>query len=362
MYSIAKLLSDEPKKLESLILAVLKLLATIWIANLFLGFNPDLSEFSVESFFKNFKVDESIYFVLTSIGVWYLVWEMLLELFIEFIIKLFSLIGNSENTLKWYLSITNSVKTKNENIIDSKPHVLHFTEAMQDEEVDYPFILETRANQIFSVGLVTFIILITSDIELSNWQIGLGIFLLINFFFVSVIQRKLHDYYVENADYVRSKYFPLGQLQKVKDVINQLEPLKSQYDVKVGRKRIDLKSKSKQSFLPDEITLVPLYAYNKELGVQYVSSVESNMIEKLSKNSLSIIFSNFYHAEKRLSKVNDSVYCVFGESHSDIYKGLEELLFLLNSEHQKKFLEENLEQLDKLNSTSDEKNDTTTNK
>lgn len=357
MYSIAKLLSDEPKKLERLILAVLKLLATVWIANLFLGFNADLSEFSVESFFKNFKVDESIYFVLTSIGVWYLVWEMLLELLIEFIIKLFSLIGNSENTLKWYLSITNSVKTKNENIIDSKPNVLHFTESMQDEDEDYPFVVETRANQIFSVGLVSFIILLTSDLELGKWQIGLGVFLLVNFFLVSVIQRKLHDYYIENADHVRSKYYPLGQLQKVKDVINQLEPLKSQYEVNVGRKRIDLKSKSKQTFLPDEITLVPLYTYNKELGAQYVNKVETNMIDKLSKNTLSIIFSNFYHPEKRLSKIGSSIYNVFGETHSDIYKGLEELLFLLNSEYQKRFLEENLEQLDKLSTNSDEKDD-----
>ncbi len=340
MYSIAKLLSDEPKKLESIILTVLKLLATIWIAQLFLGFDPDLSNFSIETFFKNFRVDESIYFVLTSIGVWYLLWEMLLDLIVDFVIKLFSFVGNSEKTLEWYLRITNSVKTSNDHIIDSKPNISHFTETIQDESEDYPFIVETRANQIFSVGLVSFIILLSSEIELRNWQIGLSIFLLINFFFVSIVQRKLHDFYLENAEYIRSKYYSLGQLQKVKEVIEQLEPLKSKFELKVARKRLELKLKSEESFLPSEISIVPLYFFNQNIGEHYIENVEPKMIEKLEQQKLSVICSNFYCSGKKLTKINDKIYCVNGESRSEIFSGFEELIYLLNSEHQKRKFEE----------------------
>ena len=88
MYSIAKLLSDEPKKLENLILAILKLLITIWIAQSILDFKSTLSDFTLDSFFKNFRVDQSIYFIVTSIGVWYVLWEIFNELIVSFIIFL----------------------------------------------------------------------------------------------------------------------------------------------------------------------------------------------------------------------------------------------------------------------------------
>lgn len=334
MYSLAKLLSDEPAKLESLILATLKLLATIWIANVFLGFETNLSEFSIESFFRNFRVDESIYFVLNAIGIWYLLWEVVMDLIVESAIKLVSLLGKSEETFKWYLRLTNSIIIEDNKIVNTKPNILLFIEAVNDEKNDYPFIIETRANQIFSVGLVAFIVLLTSELELSNWQIGIGAFIILNFFTISVLQRKLHDYYIENVDYVRSRSYQLGQIQKLKNAIRQNPDLNTKFDLIIQNDMIVLKSKENNNDFPTEITILPLFAYNKEFGALYFGDLESEVLKKMGSNDLSIICSNFYSPNKLVSKIQNTIYCIHAESQGEMYNGLEQLFFMINSKKQ----------------------------
>lgn len=327
MYLLAKLLSDEPKKLENLILTVLKLLATIWIAQLFFEFKVDLSEFTIQSFFQNFNVAQSLIFILTAFGIWYLLWELVIDLLMGFFIKLLSLIGNPEKTLKWYLIVTNSVKTKNEKIIDSKLNILHFTESIKNENENYPFAVETRSNQLFSVGLVCYVILLNSDINLSFWKHLLVSFLLLNFLFVSIIQNKLHDYYIRNSESIRSKYYNLGQLQKLKNVIEQLEDLSTNFKIEVQRKKIVLYKINQIDVLPNEIHIVPVFFNNAELGEKIFIEQKSKIINMLKDIPVGIICSNFYPTQVQYHKESDSIFAIKGESQEDLFRGLNLFLF-----------------------------------
>lgn len=331
MYSIAKLLSDEPKKLESLILAILKLLATVWFAQLLLGFKTNLSEFTVDSFFKNFKVDESIYFVLTSIGIWYLLWEIIIDLGIDFFISLISMIGNPEKTLSWYLRVTYSVRTENDHIIDSRQNILYLAEPNVEL---FPFTIQSRANQIFSIGLISLIILLNSKIDLKGWQIALLIFAIINFFIVSVVQRKLHDYYNENSDHIKTLYYPFVQLQRVKNAVDQFKSLKK-FKRNVTKRRILLSKTGQITSLPDEIIILPLYHRNVALGKKAALQEKNKIFKKEYENKLIVICSNFYREDQRLNKISDLIYCIYGESQEEIYKGFEELLYILRKSNSK---------------------------
>lgn len=328
MYSIAKLLSDEPKKLENLILAILKLLITIWIAQSILDFKSTLSDFTLDSFFKNFRVDQSIYFIVTSIGVWYVLWEIFNELIVSFIIFLLSQIGNPIEFLKWYLWAINSIKIKDDLIIDSNPHILNFTESTNETDM---FIINSRAHQIFSVGLVSFLILLNSNISLNAWQISISIFILVNFLLISIIQRKLHDFYIENSITIKHSFYALGQLQKIKNVLNQLEPFKSNFSYESKRKRIFLSKINDKEFLPEKIHIKLMYNSNKELGNKIIQNEGFKISETIKDNRLLVICSNFYLPEQRLTKINENTFCIYGESQDEIYKGFEELIYILKS-------------------------------
>ena len=79
MYNLAKLLTEEPEKLERLGILFLKLLVILFIGSVFFGFNISISEFFENPIPKNYTISNFILFLISLIFIWFVVWTLIAD-------------------------------------------------------------------------------------------------------------------------------------------------------------------------------------------------------------------------------------------------------------------------------------------
>ncbi|MFK7785899.1 MAG: hypothetical protein AB8B56_12325, partial [Crocinitomicaceae bacterium] len=98
IYSLTKLLSEEPEKIELTILNFLKILVTIWFVSLFLEIKVDYKDLSEGIIPDNFGITSVIKYVLIAIVIWYTIWWALSDIVLGFIVFIFAKIGKDRSS------------------------------------------------------------------------------------------------------------------------------------------------------------------------------------------------------------------------------------------------------------------------
>ena len=351
IYAVAKIL-DEPKKLESLILSILKILITAWIGTEILGFEFSPIDISLDVIksgggemdgvksssddTQGITFDELIYLVLTVVGLWYLIWTVIADLLIGGLIRFLATKGKPENILRWVLNFFGVISIdKDGRIKGIKKKIVWFVDMINSEDFEEETldVEETRINQYFYVGLFGFLILwYSNDVILSGWEFTIVCIVLPSIFLSSIFIQRCFNYLNDSLPEVRREYNPFAHTFKVRRAITSNKLLRDNFEIAIKRKKICLTLKKDYVDLPKQIVIVPAYCSNEKIGLDVfkdISAWENNKPEH------TVLVTGILDDEKLEQFKSERFEVVSGESEEEIYQAIENYLFRKRKEVQK---------------------------
>lgn len=338
MYNLAKLLTEEPEKLERLGILFLKLLVTLFIVSSIFGFYIPINVFVEDLIPKDYTIVKALLFLILITIIWFIVWTIIADLILgDFLIWLLSKIGSKKEIFTAALAALKIVKLKNENISPLR-NVVAFNSILQDfTDEDEKAINDNkiRIRQYYLVALVIFITLIVSkNVILPIWIKWFSGIMIIFFLLVCVVTNQIHEYFKENLDDLKKQF---GQVAYVQTIINALDHnvyLKRHFEIDNSWRRINLKRKIESDDPPETLKLFPLFLryeeiariiLNKELQKR---SREEIPADKIGKH-FDVVLCNFKPDEeivKDILSLPNFAY-LHCENEEQIHKNLEIFLF-----------------------------------
>ncbi len=338
MYNLAKLLSEEPEKLERIGILFLKLLVTLFIGSTFFGMNISISGFVENPIPKDYTIAKFISFLIFLVIIWYILWSLIAELIIgEFFIWIASKIGNSKSIFTEILVFLNVIKNDNSRLSPAK-NVIAFNHMLYNyTEEDEKILKEnkTRLRHYYLVfTVIYFTFLCAKDINLTCWQKWVGGIMSFNFLIASVVFNKIHNYFTENLGEIKKQFGRLAYLQMIINSIEQNQFLKLYYEKENGWSRIHLKRKTENESLPETIKFYHVFYWNKPITqVMLNKGLELRSRKKFSVDKIGkhydVVICNLEPDDRNAKHILSQsgfafLYC---ENEEQIYKNLEVLLF-----------------------------------
>jgi hypothetical protein len=338
MYSFAKLLTEEPEKLERLGILFLKILITLFIGSVFFGFNISIAEFFENPIPKGYTISNFILFLISLIFIWYVVWILIAELILgEITIWLLSKIGNKKYIFTEVLSLLKVVKKDNKNL-SPEENVITFNEMLQNyTEEDEKDIKEgkSRLRQYYIVATVIYITLLCSkDIILPCWLKWVSPIMVTNILIASVVLNQIHNYFTENLDEMKKQFSLFAFAQMANNAIDKNPFIKHHYK-RIGLwNRIRLERKTEDDRLPNSFNFFPLYYWNDSLtkafldkGLQQRAEKDPLLVKK--GTHFDVIVSNVKPDDENIKSILSQPGFVYlhCEDEEQIYMNLEVLLF-----------------------------------
>ncbi len=306
MYNLAKLLTEEPKKLERLIILFIKLFLTLLLVNLFYKTNYPIKDLIENPIPKGITLSKIIYFITLMVIGWVIIWMYLdsilyyipiglLWLFsftIGIIFWLYSKIDkNSALALKakkyFFTKLVHDIRDKREiflvaltmiriidynngNIYPNKEFswfvgMLNNFSDNEKELKEY----RDRAQQYFALLTIAFIaLLLSSDIHLSGLLKTILWVMVINLYIITFIYNHAHDYLRENLEKVKEEFAPIAFFQMIERVTTENSFFKKHYklEVKRARGRINYVHIANYHWLPKNIRIHTEYFVNEHIG------------------------------------------------------------------------------------------------
>lgn len=352
MYNIAKLLTEEPEKLERLIILLLKFLICLWVPCYIFDIDIRLNfeDISNGKTFSEYSIASIIYFVSIFIVSWFVLWKIgeliaigviyLISLIIKLLSKLVSKWFTTVDFFKTILIILN--------VVDSdgypKQNIVAFSESLEELEKSEVNIFDeasSRTNQYLFIGTVIFLVLILSkDISLDPTLNVVIIVILC----LSLINSALINL---TGKYIYSKLPKLimgvkqaSHYYHVKSAL--ADKMKFPYNAEYKRKRIVLTKQ--EDYMPSpRIEFIPIYFWNLNLGDKMLAD---NLVKKNEFEGYRVIISNIKSdsLEKIVSKTNNVIY-IFGETNEEIKNRIDELFYIIDNKHP--YTDEHFEKLNK---------------
>ncbi|MBL1232147.1 MAG: hypothetical protein COA31_005480 [Flavobacteriales bacterium] len=263
MYNFAKLLTEEPEKLERLIILFLKFLLTLWVTLTLFGVDITLNEIFNDEVFSNHTLTSILVFSFSFICVWIGVWLIAVELIIRLLVDLLSLIGKPGFYLKGVLIIT-GVITK-----DNKPEnkVIDFADELDEMAATNNNVYHDnsiRLFQYFSIALITYIIFIFSDEIVFNCVTNTILIIILSFMFIALIAiNNIAIYFDTSLLDLRKRFRKLAYHQMIKNALASV--YNYDYNIDSRTRRIFLEKKEKHLPYPP-IVVTPVYSWNYNLS------------------------------------------------------------------------------------------------
>ncbi len=339
MYNLAKLLTEEPAKLEKLIILLFKLLITFFFTCLLFGYS-----FSIQSLIKDplppsLSTTKLIYFFLGIFVVWYLLWRLCGEVIIgDLLIRLLAWPWNKRKTFVEILSFIGVAK-ESYGYLNPKKHIIVFSEALMelDKEETDKFISEnhSRLREYFVLSFVVFVLLLlTKDVQLSRWQIWVCSIMLVNFLLGCTFFHLMKGYIYDNLESLKREFEPIAYAQKALNAICENKELMQYFEKPTEAKSIFLKKKEGMNYGPAEIRVRSMYHWNQILGQM---ALEDTFIKwgkaerKREEGLIEICISNITPTQdmERSVKNLDGFLYIHATSEKEIFSGLEEAWYII---------------------------------
>lgn len=341
MYNFAKLLTEEPEKLERLIILFLKFLLTLWVTLTLFGVDITLKEIFNEEVFSNHALTSILFISFSFICVWVGIWLIAVESIIRLLVDLLSLIGKPGFYLKGILVIRGVITKDNK----PKSKVIDFADELDemattnDNEYNDNSI---RLFQYFSIALITYIIFIFSDEIVFNCITNtILIIVLLSMFIALIATNNIAIYFDTSLLNLRKRFRKMAYFQMIKNALGSV----SNYDYNIdARIRRIILEKKDENFPYPPIVLTPVYSWNYNLDNKKMiddlkrglKNTSNEDIKKKIKDSpiYHVIVTNIKPDAVRdfISKLDMSIF-IYAETREDIENGIEEMFYKINNEN-----------------------------
>ncbi len=351
MYNLAKLLTDEPEKLERLIILFLKLLITFTATALVFGYDISISSLIDNPIPKTYSASKLVYFFTSLILIWFFLWSVVAELILyELPVWLCSRTGDKRRTLLEMLHILDVIKMNSlftdKPIIRPGKYIIPFTEVLKEQQ-ESRFIDKStsRLRQYYIISIATFILLLlVKDITLSCGKIIGCVLLILLLFKVCVYFNKMKSYINDNSEELIREFEPMSYSRKVHSAIRENKTISENYQLPQsgwGKEVINLKPEISEllptrKYFPKQIKFIPAFHWNNTLGQELMMDGLSKRSKKdVNLDCLTLFISNISPTDTMSAMVmsQKSIVYIYANSEEEIFSGLEEAFFKIKKQN-----------------------------
>jgi hypothetical protein len=338
MYNLAKLLSDEPKKLERLFVLFLKLLITLYLTGLLLDYKFTINALVEKPIPEGLTTSKLILFFVATIIVWFAFWNFLLDMIMcEFIVWLLSLIPNKRKLTFSFLEILNVATVKDGRLISPKKNMVDFAEGLHQLKDTQEFHdIKSRQKSYYVVALGAYIVLLLSHSLSTKW-IGWGAAISINLLLGAVVYNVVHSFIVDNYDSLLKEFDSFAFIQKVFAAVSNHEEIKSCYEVTLFKSRVRLQRKQDYSWVPEEVIIETYYHWSKDLGKLFLDfqaqRIESKSIVEPGKYLFVVSNIEISPALRKIVEKQDRMFYIIGQNQDEIITGIETAYHIMRNSY-----------------------------
>lgn len=333
MYNLAKLLIDEPHKLERLIILFLKLLITLHVTGIIFGYDLSVGAIVDNPIPKTASAIQIIYFFVVVTAVWFILWSIVADLLLyHVIIGLLARIGKDRDVFMgtmWFIGI---VSERNGRLIP-KDNLISFADSLDNFTPETPLEEgQTRLKQYFLLTTVSYVVLLSSpSTSLSKAEIIIGAIILLNLFVAIISNTKFDSYLTENLDTVKRELQPLAYGQKIMKAIGEIKAFQN-FEAPHKGKKIVLKRKAGVASLPTTLKILPAYHWNEKLGQEMLLRMaNARKMKNLSENSYDMLLTNMRLTQEIASAIKSqkNCACISAKDPKEIFLRLEEWIHIV---------------------------------
>lgn len=316
MYNLAKLLTEEPKKIEKLLILFSKLILTFYLTSSIYGFKLSIASTIENPIPKDLTTEKIIYFFSSLVIVWYVCWNVIIGGVLTVLpMWLLTRKETGKNIAEIFLRYTEvASSTGLGNHYIRRKNIIAFEKDMRKTETLQEFEeYDDRFREYYMLTITTFLTLILfSDIKLSGWTTWFFVSLMIGFFIFSVWVSLVHKYFRDNWEFLRNEFKQLAYFQKVSNVVKESNLVKSSYELMDLNSILDLRSNAGVANVRPEILIHMHYSTSS-----FVAGIKLNSIirkyDEVAPNPerLIVVISNQETSSNRLKEVSRNEQWVF---------------------------------------------------
>lgn len=333
MYNLAKLLTDEPHKLERLIILLLKLLITFHVTGLLFGYDLSVGSIIDNPIPKSASAIQIIYFFVVLVAVWFVLWSILADFVLyHFVIGMLARIGKDKTVFMHTMSFIGVVGEK-AGILTPKSNIISFVEGLSDSEHRSELMeTQSRIKEYYLLTVVAYTVLLisASGLALSRAEIIIGGILVANQMIGCIVLTKFNAYVGENMDSIQRDFQPLAYGQKIMNALAEIKRFECFESPHKGKK-IVLKRKPGYENLPDTLKILPAFHWNEPLGQDMLlRMVQARKRKELSGTSYDLILTNIKPTSEISSGIRSQENCayIYAKDEQEIFSGLEHWIHL----------------------------------
>ncbi len=337
MYNLAKLLTEEPHKIERLLILLSKLIIVFFLTGWFYGFNLSLGTIVENPFPKELTAAKIIYFFASVIIVWFVVLNLILELlFTQLPIWLITRNKNGKGVVDSFLSFFDIAYAYGTDYVRGK-NIVGFTRSLKkNDDLDDLEDADSRVRQYYQLSLVAFIsLLFFTDISIPGWTIYFFISAIVSFFLLSVLASLAHKYLSVNYDSLKRHFTTLSYYQKVSDSIHENPLISTKYSIVDRNNKIDMTKITTDNF-PSQIN-IHIFHYRNQAIANFLFQKEISELED-NQSGLDFIFCNIepsISTSKQILK-NRQLVLIVAKTQSQMLTGFEEAFCKLGVDYRRK--------------------------
>lgn len=335
MYNLAKLLTDEPKKLERLIILFLKLLITLHVTGLILGYNLSIGAIIDNPIPKAAASIQIIYFFVIVIAVWFFLWGVICQIILyDVLIGLLSNIGSDRKFFFGMMELLGIAEEKNRKVY-SKSRIISFTDNLDDfYKENIIGEAQSRVKEYFFLTTIAYSVLLISkdSVHLTTVEIVVGGIVSINFLVGCIFLTKILSYIINNIDSIKREFQPLAYAEKIVKVMAEIRQFENyERPLSGSRRKYTLERNISNDMLPEKLTIIPVFHWNQSFSKKHMLQLLLNRKQKqLNQNRCEIVVTNIEINDEIASAVksqNQLIY-IYATSETEIFHGLEEWIQL----------------------------------
>lgn len=330
MYNLAKLLTEEPKKIEKLLILLSKLIIILFITSSLYGFTTSLSALIENPLPKELTTIKVIYFFASIVIVWYVVWNILIEgLLTQFPIWLITRKKTGENTVNFFFSMLGIAHRFGSHYVRGE-NIIAFTQNLKQDEIDELDEIDSRQRQYYQLSLITLIaLLLFGNIKVPGWTIYFFMTIIVGSFVASVLLSLCCKYIRDNYDALKRELIALAYAQKVSNMIRETKVVREYCEVTDRNLEIDIvKKENTADVIPPQITVRTFYHRSSEIASAQIVTELNEIRESIAQHNYVFIFCNVAPSNtciEQLRKI-DRVVLITAKNQAHILTGFEEAL------------------------------------
>lgn len=262
MYSLIKILSDEPEKIEAFVLSILKLTITLWVVGQFWGVDSislDILNGDLNGVLPSSQI---LLFIASLIVTWFILWSFVRIAIIKFIAYLMSFIGSGQYVFIGFVNLNNFAETEKTSLVSPDKNTPDSIEFIQEVCKGNYFSKSTRSDIYLTIGSILLFIFFSANLT-PNWINITGLVILGFMYYGMITGFQLERYVEKNKDRLIEDFMALTYMFHIEKSIEYFD-LENVSTLKKFGSKISLKIKTKKS--EELIKFYPRYFNNLRTG------------------------------------------------------------------------------------------------